>query len=114
MSIWKTPVPPRVAFFVWCVVLEIILTADQFRNRGIIILEWCFMCKRSVEDVNNLLLHYLVAQDLWSMIFCLFGVSWVMLCSVKELLLSWAAWSGRRGSRGASLVVPLSTLVYLV
>ena len=43
------------AFFVWCVVLEIILTANQLRNRGIIILEWCFMCKRSVEDGDKLI-----------------------------------------------------------
>ena len=31
ISIWKPKVPPRVAFFIWTVALERILTADNLR-----------------------------------------------------------------------------------
>ena len=39
---------------------------------------------------------YLVAMDLWNMVFGLFGVCWVMPKSVVEVL---ACWQGRFGRR---------------
>lgn len=44
-SIWKFGVPPRMAFFSWCVALWKILTANNLRRIGTVIMEWCFMCK---------------------------------------------------------------------
>lgn len=68
-------VPLKVAFFSWSVVLGWILMADDISKRGVIIFEWCFIYKTHGESVNNLFLHYAMARELWSMIFCLFGVS---------------------------------------
>jgi hypothetical protein len=45
---------------------------------GFILLDWCCMCKRSGESVEHLLLHCSLARELWSMVFGLFGVQWVM------------------------------------
>lgn len=56
-----------------------------------------FMCKWNGDDVNHLFLHCAVVGKLWSMIFCLFGVSWVMQLSVKRSLVSW---KGRFAGRG--------------
>ena len=52
------------------------------------------MCKYNSETVDHLFLYYLVALELWDMIFGLFGVCWVMPMSVVELC---ACWQGRFG-----------------
>jgi hypothetical protein len=52
-------------------------------------LDWCYMCKRAGESVNHLMIHCEYAQELWSMIFCLFGVSWAMPPTTYDLLHCW-------------------------
>ena len=88
-------VPPRVAFFSWIAALGKILTMDNLWKRHIAVLEWCFMCKRCGESVDHLLLHCPIAYELWSMVFCLFGIHWVMSYKVSELLASWQGKFGR-------------------
>jgi hypothetical protein len=95
-GIWKVKVPRRVSFFVWTASLGKILTLDNLRKRGLIVVEWCYMCKRSGESINHLLLHCEVARTLWSVIFSLFGVKWVMNERVLDLL---ACWKGQRGNK---------------
>lgn len=56
------------------------------------ILDWFNMCKCNEESIDHLLLHCPTATDLWSMMFGLFGVCWVILKTVVELL---ACWQGR-------------------
>ena len=82
------------AFFVWTAVLGESLAIDNVRKKKVWIMDWCFMCKCNGESVDHLLLHCLVATDLWFMVLGLFGVSWVMPKSVVELL---AFWLGRFG-----------------
>ena len=88
-SIWRTKVPQRVAFFVWTVALGRILTVDKLGRRHIVIIYWCYMCKCSGELVDHLLLHCLMAFEVWSFIFYLIGVNWVMPRLVLELLACW-------------------------
>jgi hypothetical protein len=52
-SIWKVKVPPRVAFFSWTAVLGKILTIDALRKRGLIIADWCCMCKHNGEGSGS-------------------------------------------------------------
>jgi hypothetical protein len=47
----------------------------------------CYMCKKTGESVDHLLLHYDVASALWSSLFSRFGLSWVMPRQVIDLLL---------------------------
>jgi len=51
-----------VAFFVWTAALGKILTHDNLRRCGIVVVEWCVMCKKHGEFVDHLLLHCDVAQ----------------------------------------------------
>jgi hypothetical protein len=44
-SIWRSKVLSRVAFFGWTASLGKILTHDNLRKRGIVVVEWCCMCK---------------------------------------------------------------------
>jgi hypothetical protein len=87
--IWKAKVPPRITFFSWTAALGKLLTNDNLRKRHLIIVDWCCMCKQSGENVDHLLLHCSMAQELWSMVFGLFRVDWVMPCHVLHL---WAGW----------------------
>ena len=68
-------VPPRVAFFSWTTTLGKILTTDNLWKRHIVVLEWCFMCKRCGESVDHLLLHCPITYE-----FCL---AYIELCRIK-------------------------------
>lgn len=66
--------------------LFLTLTSDNLRKQGIIIMNRCFMCKRHGESVACRFLLCAVAQESWSLVFCLFSVSWVMPYSMMELI----------------------------
>jgi hypothetical protein len=53
------------------------------------------MCKKSKELVGHLLLHCEIAYALWSPIFDLYGLQWVMLWRRVDLF---ACWRGQSGS----------------
>uniref|UniRef100_A0A2N9IEM8 Reverse transcriptase zinc-binding domain-containing protein n=1 Tax=Fagus sylvatica TaxID=28930 RepID=A0A2N9IEM8_FAGSY len=72
-----------------------ILTTDNLRRRGIIVVSWCCMCKVDGESVDHLLLHCPYAKELWDMIFGLFGIQWVMPKRVIDLLSCWHGSVGR-------------------
>ena len=59
------------------------------------VLDWCCTCKSDEESVDHFLLHCTVAYEMWSMIFGLFGISWVMLRNVLDLLNCWQGRFGR-------------------
>ena len=44
------------------------------------------MCKGCGESIDHLLIHCPIAYEMWSMIFCLFGICWVMPQRVVDLL----------------------------
>ena len=48
------------------------------------------MCKWSGESINHLLLHCPIAFELWTMVWALFGLLWVMPQSVNRLIFSLA------------------------
>ncbi len=81
----------RVAFFVWTAALGRILTTDNLRRRMVIIQDWCCMCKESGESISYLLLHCSAAKEIWSFIFSIFGIQWVMPGGVLDLLACWQA-----------------------
>jgi hypothetical protein len=62
------------------------LTIDNLRQRQIRVIEWFFMCKRAGETVDHLFLHYEYARELWSLVFCMYGIHWAMPRKVSDLL----------------------------
>jgi hypothetical protein len=105
-SIWRTKAPPRVAFFAWTAARGKILTMDNLRRRGMVVVNRCWLCESDGESVDHLLLHCEAARALWNAFFVRFGLYWVMPCSVKELLASWWS-SGRSRSTVVWKMVPL-------
>ena len=65
------------------------MTNENLRKRWLIVIDWYCICKRAGETVNHLLLHCPIVGELWSMVYTLFGVSWVMPKEVVELLAIW-------------------------
>lgn len=61
-SIWKYKAPPRVVIFGWLVFQKGILTMDNLRRRGKLVVNDCPMCLRDEEMVNHLLLNFKFAQ----------------------------------------------------
>jgi hypothetical protein len=93
-SVWRSQAPPRVAFFVWTVVQNKILTLDNLGRRGLVVVNRCWLCETEGESVDHLLLHCVTASALWNAFFARFGLCWVMPRTVKELIACW--WSGSR------------------
>jgi hypothetical protein len=94
-GIWGVKVPRRVAFFVWTAAWGNILTCDNLRSRGIVMVGWCCLCRCSGENVAHLLLHCPMARELWNYVFRRFGVDWVISGSVLEHLAGWRNWFGK-------------------
>ena len=70
---------------------------------------WCCMCRCNGETKVHLLIHCSVAFDLWSHVFQMFGIQWVLPEKVLDSLCGW--WI--RGSNFLSAVwnlVPLCVL----
>ena len=91
-SIWLTKAPRRVRFFVWTAAWNKILTYDNLSKQGYSFVNWCCMCCCARETVDHHLIHCPVVSLLWSWILGVFGISWVLLQIVAELLFSW--WNG--------------------
>jgi hypothetical protein len=53
----------RVAFFVWTAAWGRILTCDNLRRPGLVMVGWCCLCRCSGETVDHLLLLCLVAAE---------------------------------------------------
>ena len=49
---------------------------------------WCQVCKSNGKSVDHLL-HCPIARELWQLLQCLFGVTWVMPNLVFATLDSW-------------------------
>ena len=56
------------------------------------------------ETVDHLLLHCPVAREIWSYVFWLFGVDWVILNCVLNLVVGWRNWFGKHSSEVWNLV----------
>uniref|UniRef100_A0A2N9GY75 Reverse transcriptase zinc-binding domain-containing protein n=1 Tax=Fagus sylvatica TaxID=28930 RepID=A0A2N9GY75_FAGSY len=65
-SVWKSKVPPRVAFFSWTATLGKILTIDNLRKHGLDFGGIGAACARkSGESPDLLFLHCKIARELW-------------------------------------------------
>ena len=92
--------PMRVSFFAQEASWNRILTIDQLKKRGWNMPNRCYLCKEKEETTDHLFLFCKKATMLWSLIFSLFGVQWVLHSSIKMNLLGWhGAFVGKRRER---------------
>ena len=76
--IWSIKVPSRVSFFLWTATRDSILTIDNLVKRNLSLVNWCCLCRCDEETVDHLLIHCKFAHGLWSEVFLMFGLQWVM------------------------------------
>ena len=62
-GIWKAKVPKRVAFFLWTVAQDCILTLDNLMLRGCPLANRCCMCRCNGESMDHLLIQCHVANS---------------------------------------------------
>ena len=76
--IWSIKVPRGVSFFLWTTTQDSILTIDNLVKRNLSLVNWCCLCRCNEETVDHLLIHYKFAHALWSEVFLMFGLQWVI------------------------------------
>lgn len=83
-----------------------ILTIDELMRRGMAMMNGCYLCKSVAEIYNHVLLWCLVVHKLWSIVYALLGVNWVMAGSAKNEI--WAACNSISQRRKFVDLIPLS------
>ena len=104
-SVWRSSAPHKVAFFAWEASWGKVLTLDQLQRRDTFWQRGIF-CLFKAETVDHLL-HCAKIWVLWNFLFSLFGVSWILSCSIKETLLGWHGSFVGKARKKASQVPPL-------
>ena len=88
-AIGRTKDPKKVYFFVWTAARGEFLSMRTSSRGGYSMVSRCCMCCCSGEIINNLLIHCSAASELWSLIFMMFGVYWVLPEKVPDLVCEW-------------------------
>ena len=105
--IWNSMMPPRVSFFAWEVTWKKVLTLDWIQRRGCPLANRCYLCLLEGESIDHFLLHCELMRSLWNLLFSLFGMSWVLLYSIREVLLRWLGSCVGKKRKKVWLAVPL-------
>ena len=87
-AIWNVRALSKVSLFIWTEALGIILTVIYLLKRKIVLVQCC-MCKHNGENVDHLLIYCPLDLELWSFVFVVFGVRWVMPRMLYGLLQHW-------------------------
>ena len=89
----------------WTAAHSQILTLDNLMLRDRLLANRCCMCCCNEESVDHLLLFCPITHSLWTYMLRLFGIDWVMLGSVVDLLFCWYHWLGKHNSDIWNLVL---------
>ena len=87
--LWKTKAPPRVLAFGWLALRGNILTMDNLRRHGVVLINACPLCLSAEETVDHLLLNCSFTQAIWTSTMDCFGCNWVFPRSILELFDAW-------------------------
>lgn len=87
-TIWGTPAPTNVSFFVWCVARDKIFTRDNLTGRRMVIVNQCYTCLSHSELKERICLFIAqmgqIAGELWDVVRDWWGMSWVFPTTVVE------------------------------
>lgn len=73
-----------VIFFTWETGREFILTINKLMKRGRIMANDCYLCEREAKSCNHILLWCPTMYKLWTMVYELLGISWVIVGSIRD------------------------------
>lgn len=66
-----------------------ILAIDNLMRRERTMVNSCYLCKKSTESCSHILLWCQVVYELWTMMYNLIDIKWVIAGSVREELWAW-------------------------
>ena len=66
--IWNSCVQPKISFFAWEASWGRVLTLDRLRKRGWALENRCFLCQKSGESIDHLLLHCERTREVWTLL----------------------------------------------
>ena len=67
-----------VFLFLWTAASDGILTIENLVKKNLPLVNWCCLCRCDEKTVDHLLHYCKFAHALWSVVFLMFGVQWVM------------------------------------
>ena len=94
-SIQCVKVIKMVSFFLWTAAWGGILMINNMVKKGWPLVNWCCLCRCKGETVDHLLIHYELSHVLWSKVFLVSGIQWVMTKTVASFLFAWRDWFGK-------------------
>lgn len=95
-SIWRIKAPPWVVAFRWIAFRRRILTLDNLRKRGKIVVIGCQMCLEDEETVDHLLLRCSFAMKIWNSVINWFKCKWAMPKALQHLFEEWTSLIGSK------------------
>ena len=104
---WNPAVPQKIGVFAWEASWGKVLTMDQFKCRGLTLVNRCVMCEEDEETIDHLLIHCKCAKMLWDLFLSIVGISWVFQHSVFYTLLAWQGASVGKKHKKIWLAAPL-------
>ena len=105
--IWNPVAPTKIGVFAWEATWGKVLTLDQLKRRGMILVNRCFMCGEDEENIDHLLIHCKRAKLLWNLFLSIFGTSWVFPQTVIHTLLAWQGAAVGKKRKRIWLAAPL-------
>lgn len=91
----KSHAPFKVAFFLWLVFWDKVITMDHLISRGLHMPNRCLMCLHHVDSVSHLFIHCRVAASVWSFLLSRFHLHWVTPRLMSDLIWLWSNGVGR-------------------
>lgn len=82
--VWNSCIPTKVSFVVWETLWGKVLMLDQLEKEGRHVANRCSHCGKVEENIDQLFLLCKKVQDLGALLFTIFGVNWVLPCSVRD------------------------------
>lgn len=89
--VWNNLIPLKISFFLWELWRDRAPTINNLLARGLIIPNWCSMCKSDAESLGHLFIHCSWVSHIWRFFLDHFGVGWTQPASVRSLLSCWHA-----------------------
>lgn len=84
----KSPVPSKVAFFMWVFFHGKPPTQD-LQSRGLMIINQCYLCYQEEKTCDHLFLHCRFAFEIWGRCLSKFWKWWVQPTLVQALIWEW-------------------------
>ena len=88
---WMKGMTPKVNIFFWILLQNKVLTLDNLKKGGIVVINRCVLCKNDGESIDHITLHCPFFVKILDSIFLLLKVEWVFPSNLQLFFISWKA-----------------------